>query len=170
MTKLVNQRRQPQFIFLIGVFMLYSLLPPKPVRAAEPNGRQATLSGVIRIDEKNPAPSANLPSDDPEVVVKNSVIVLAIVACTTLGVVAAFILIFRLLRNQPPVNCESYFGNGLLMQMLVVVIISECVFALAVAGVLKATEVGTIYGGIVGYVLGNRVRGPEKESGTGGNR
>ncbi len=100
--------------------------------------------------------------------VKNSAIVTLIVACTTLGVLGAFTVIFLLLKTDHDGRYGQYFGNGLLMQMLVVLIISECVFALAVAGILQATEVGTIYGGIVGYVLGSRGKGDSERSPSAG--
>lgn len=61
---------------------------------------------------------------------------------------------------------EPYLGHGLLLQTIVVILIAECVLALAIAGILHATEVGTIYGGITGYILGKTV--PAGEGGGNG--
>lgn len=143
-------------VLLLFIFCFITSIPS---RAAE-SGTNDAKTGLGSTSQGTAA------TQNPKVPfeIKNSVIVTLIVACTTLGVLGAFIVIFLLLKTDHDGRYGQYFGNGLLMQMLVVLIISECVFALAVAGILQATEVGTIYGGIVGYVLGSRGKGDSERS------
>jgi hypothetical protein len=49
-----------------------------------------------------------------------------------------------------------YFGEGQVMQFVVIIAIAGNIWSLAIVGVVGRTEVAAIYGGIIGYVLGKR--------------
>jgi hypothetical protein len=69
--------------------------------------------------------------------------------------VTVLLLIF-LLRKTTQDVFSPYFGQGQLGQFVVIILIAGNVCTLAIAGILDASEVSAIYGGIVGYVLGKR--------------
>ncbi len=73
----------------------------------------------------------------------------------TLGVVG---LILGLYFGKPGATAAflPYFGEGQVMQFVVIIAIAGNIWSLAIAGVVGRTEVAAIYGGIVGYVLGKK--------------
>jgi hypothetical protein len=148
-----------QYIWVLCIVCLFTSMLSTSAVAATSDEKSTTF---MTADQPGPVSSGAQKAKEMELV-RSSTIVTLIVACTTLGVIGAFVAIYLLLRSDSQGRYGQYFfGEGLLMQMLVVLIISECVFALAIAGVLGATEVGTIYGGIVGYVLGSRGKGEQQ--------
>ncbi|MHC5009968.1 MAG: hypothetical protein ACYTG6_03340 [Planctomycetota bacterium] len=57
---------------------------------------------------------------------------------------------------------QPFFGDGKLVQLLVIIVVAGNVCSLALMDILKNSEVAAIYGGIVGYVLGKRMAPSEK--------
>lgn len=84
----------------------------------------------------------------------------------TLGFLA--FLIVLCLKGK--VYLEPFFGNGLLVELVVVILIAGNVFTLAVLEIFDASTVSTIYGGIVGYVLGRTRAGAGPQITPGGVR
>jgi hypothetical protein len=122
-----------------------------------------TTKGPIVSNQEVSAPT-NIPSKTQELTpslknqlgqIPNSDIVILIICLTAGGLSACFALCTYFARDYSK-QLEPYLGEGLLLQTIVVIMIVQCVLALALAGILQATEVGTIYGGIIGYIFGRR--------------
>ena len=83
----------------------------------------------------------------------------------TVGPLIGGIMLFMVLVRKAKADVyEPFFGDGQLAQLVVIVLIAGNVCSLAIVGVLGASEVAAIYGGIVGYVLGRRVRQKKGDS------
>lgn len=61
-----------------------------------------------------------------------------------------------LVHNSGKDEYEPFFGEGQLVQVLVILLVVGNVCSLAIMDVLGKSEIAAIYGGIVGYVLGRK--------------
>jgi hypothetical protein len=72
------------------------------------------------------------------------------------------ILIWALHSGRPVARrmLEPFFGQGQVTQLVVVILVAGNVCTMAIAGILGASEVSAIYGGIIGYILGKKTYAP----------
>ena len=74
---------------------------------------------------------------------------------------AVLLVILALWSGQSDIKDRllPFFGDGQFGQYIVVILVAGNVCTLALVGLLNSSEIGTIYGGIIGYVLGKRSSG-----------
>ena len=70
------------------------------------------------------------------------------------GLVLYLMLLLHFGRPESRANFEPFFGGGQITQLVVIIIVAGNICSLAIAGIIGASEVAAIYGGIVGYILG----------------
>jgi hypothetical protein len=85
---------------------------------------------------------------------------------TAIGVVGCILALFICLYYGKDVKSrfEPFFGDGQVTQLVVIIAVAGNVCSLAIAGILGASEVSAIYGGIVGYVLGRGKKSGDSET------
>jgi hypothetical protein len=147
-------------ILLLGSLSLITYAEPELSMQTMDVQKQAS----VPTDEPIAAQSSAKPSEnkrnlvansDQDKPIPNSEIVKLIVWLTAIGLFFCFAIATYFVRDHSK-QLEPYLGEGLLLQTIVVIMIVQCVLALALARILNATEIGTIYGGIIGYIFGRR--------------
>lgn len=123
-----------------------------------PNNTQEPTPALENQPDSIPNP------DDKSGKIPNPEIVQTIIWLTGIGLSVCFVLATYFARDYSK-QLEPYLGEGLLLQTIVVIMIVQCVLALALARILNATEIGTIYGGIIGYIFGRREATKNKPDG-----
>jgi len=73
------------------------------------------------------------------------------------GLVLYLMLALHFGRPDTKDTFEPFFGKGQVTQLVVIIVIAGNVCTLAIAGILGASEISAIYGGIIGYVLGKKL-------------
>lgn len=84
---------------------------------------------------------------------------------TAIGVSGCILALFVCLYHGKDVQSrfEPFFGDGQVTQLVVIIAVAGNVCSLAIAGILGASEVSAIYGGIIGYVLGRGKKSGDSE-------
>ncbi|MSP36928.1 MAG: hypothetical protein EXR70_00380 [Deltaproteobacteria bacterium] len=90
---------------------------------------------------------------------------------TAIGVVGCILALFICLYFGKDVKnrFEPFFGDGQVTQLVVIIAVTGNVCSLAIAGILSASEVSAIYGGIIGYVLGRGKKSGDSDRGSSAN-
>ena len=90
---------------------------------------------------------------------------------TAIGVSGCILALFVCLYKGEDVKkrFEPFFGDGQVTQLVVIIAVAGNVCSLAIAGILGASEVSAIYGGIVGYVLGKGKHSSNADATNSGN-
>lgn len=85
---------------------------------------------------------------------------------TAIGVTGCILALFVCLYYGKDVKSrfEPFFGDGQVTQLVVIIAVAGNVCSLAIAGILGASEVSALYGGIVGYVLGRGKKSGDSET------
>ena len=121
------------------------------------------MTDSVKQSEKAPAQPANPPSSDSRLVPALDSFRLKLgfdsLYFTTVPLAAAVLVIIIALwigKSDISERLVPFFGDGQLGQYVVIVLVAGNVCTLALVGLLNSSEVGTIYGGIIGYVLGKK--------------
>jgi hypothetical protein len=155
-------RRLVPLFLLVLVLPLGLLILSQCSRAADPTNAPVVSTNITASTTNMPglvltnAASVNAAGTLESKLVEWKIVKL-IILLTGVGLIICFSAVVWFLPKHAK-DFEPYFGHGLLLQTIVVIIVVESVLALAVGGVLKATEVSAIYGGIVGYILGKDLK------------
>lgn len=137
----------------IVIMLLAAPAYPDEALPAETAVKMKKVQGNLQVEQQNKTVS-KADEKNPKVTCKRwkyaRLSLLVTIVPLTLGFLAFLIVLYRKGKDQ----LESFFGNGLLVELVVVILIAGNVFTLAVLEIFDASTVSTIYGGIVGYVLG----------------
>ena len=98
--------------------------------------------------------------DDAQVPLPVSHLVIAFLMfmLVSLDILVGIYIVLRHIMKDEENKIARMFPPGQLTQLIVVIIISCNVATLGVLKILDKSEIGAIYGGIVGYVLGKSTR------------
>jgi hypothetical protein len=148
-------------VWLIASASLFAYAEPENLQQTPTIPKEISSTNNTPSNSQEPKPALESHSDSLHEVdgklgeIPNTNIVMTIIWLTGIGLSLCFILATYFARDHSK-QLEPYLGEGLLLQTIVVIMIVQCVLALAIAKILNATEIGTIYGGIIGYIFGRR--------------
>lgn len=145
----VGKRTVLMMCFLVTFFLCLGPLPG----LSQEQGRKTVQSAAAPQAQVEPA--RQLPPLDP----KRVEYAFRSLFFTTVPLILAVLVLMLILKfdEKSKEKLEPFFGQGQITQLVVIIIIAGNICSMAIAGIVGASEVSAIYGGIVGYVLGKKM-------------